>query len=104
MRLPQSEQGGRGSAGSPLEAEGSRALPRSDALFEALRGWRARTARARGVPAYVVFGDATLAAIAEARPASEAALLDVKGVGARKLEAYGAELLALVAGGYRNAS
>ncbi len=102
-RPPRGEQGGRGSAGSPPEAEGSR-LPRSDALFEALRGWRARTARARGVPAYVVFADATLAAIAEARPASEAALLDVKGVGARKLEAYGAELLALVAGGYRNAS
>jgi ATP-dependent DNA helicase RecQ len=66
------------------------------ALFEALRAWRAGEARARGVPAYVVFADATLAEIARAKPLDEGALLDVKGVGPRKLEEYGEALLALV--------
>jgi ATP-dependent DNA helicase RecQ len=66
--------------------------------FEALRAWRARTARARGVPAYVVFPDATLAEIAAARPRDEEALLAVKGVGPRKLSAFGADVLAIVRG------
>ncbi|ACG72120.1 ATP-dependent DNA helicase, RecQ family [Anaeromyxobacter sp. K] len=65
-------------------------------LFEALRAWRAGEAKERGVPAYVVFSDATLAEIALQRPAGEDALLDVKGVGPRKLEEFGAALLALV--------
>lgn len=65
-------------------------------LFESLRAWRTRTAKARGVPAYVVFPDATLVEIAAARPASEEALLEVKGVGPRKLADYGAELLELI--------
>ena len=67
-------------------------------LFERLKAWRARTARARGVPAYVVFADATLAAIAADRPRDEDALLEVKGVGPRKLEAFGADVLAIVRG------
>lgn len=65
-------------------------------LLDALRAWRTRTARARGVPAYVVFSDATLLEIAAARPASDEALLDVKGVGPRKLSDYGEDVLALV--------
>jgi ATP-dependent DNA helicase RecQ len=65
-------------------------------LFEALRTWRAATARAMGVPAYVVFPDATLAEVARRRPRSEDDLLEVKGIGPRKLEAYGADLLRLV--------
>jgi ATP-dependent DNA helicase RecQ len=68
-------------------------------LFEALRAWRAGEARERGVPAYVVFADATLLEIALARPRDEAALLEVKGLGPRKLEAYGAAILALVRAG-----
>ncbi len=68
-------------------------------LFEALRAWRAETARAMGVPAYVVFPDATLAEVARRRPRSEDDLLEVKGIGPRKLEAYGADLLRLVAAG-----
>jgi ATP-dependent DNA helicase RecQ len=104
-RRPYGEEGDRGSAGSPRGAEGSRALPDEDqALFEALRAWRGRTAKARGVPAYVVFADATLAAVAAARPASEGALASVKGIGPAKLEAYGAELLAIVRDGYSSAS
>jgi len=65
-------------------------------LFEALRIWRAATARTMGVPAYVVFPDATLAEVARRRPRGEDALLQVKGIGPRKLEAYGADLLRLV--------
>ena len=53
-------------------------------------------ARRRNVPAYVVFHDRTLAALAAARPRSAAQLLDVKGVGSAKLEAYGDALLALL--------
>jgi DNA helicase-2/ATP-dependent DNA helicase PcrA len=49
------------------------------------------------VPAYVVAHDATLAAIAESRPATAAALRRVKGMGPAKLERYGAEILAVVA-------
>jgi ATP-dependent DNA helicase RecQ len=68
-------------------------------LFEALRTWRAATAKGMGVPAYVVFPDATLAEVARTRPGSEEALLEVKGIGPRKLEAYGADLLRLVRAG-----
>jgi ATP-dependent DNA helicase RecQ len=67
-------------------------------LFERLRAWRARTATARGVPAFVVFADATLAAIAAARPRDEDGLLAVKGVGPRKLAEHGADVLAIVRG------
>jgi len=70
--------------------------PAEGGLFDALRAWRAGVARTRRVPAYVVFSDATLAEIAERRPATEDALLDVKGVGPRKLAAHGEEILALV--------
>jgi len=66
------------------------------ALFELLREWRAVTARSMGVPAYVVFPDATLAEVARLRPRSEDDLLEVKGIGPRKLEAYGADLLRIV--------
>src|SRR5690348_4183971 len=58
-----------------------------------LRRWRLETARAAGVPAYVVFHDATLEAIASARPASLAELLLVSGVGEAKLRKYGDEIL-----------
>jgi ATP-dependent DNA helicase RecQ len=67
-------------------------------VFEALRAWRAEVARAQQVPAYVVFSDATLAELALARPRDEEALLEVKGVGPRKLEAYGTALLRILRG------
>jgi ATP-dependent DNA helicase RecQ len=67
------------------------------ALFEALRQERARLAKEQRVPAYVIFHDATLAAIAEARPASLAALAEVPGIGRSKLERYGATILAALA-------
>jgi ATP-dependent DNA helicase RecQ len=67
-------------------------------LFERLRDWRRQTAQAHDVPAYVIFHDATLQEIAARRPASLADLAGISGIGARKLEAYGTALLALVAG------
>jgi len=66
------------------------------ALFDRLRTWRCEAARRHGVPAYVVFHDATLKDIATARPASRAALRDIAGIGARKLDAYGDEIIRLV--------
>ena len=61
--------------------------------LDRLRRWRLETARAGGVPAYVVFHDATLAAIASARPANLAELLRVSGVGESKLRKYGNDVL-----------
>ncbi|MFD7920690.1 DNA helicase RecQ [Streptomyces sp. NPDC059740] len=66
-------------------------------LFEALRAWRAATAREQGVPAYVIFHDATLREIAGARPATEAALAGVNGVGENKLAKYGDQILTVIA-------
>ena len=68
------------------------------ALFEALRAWRLQVAREHGVPAYTVFHDATLEEIARRRPACIEALREVSGVGAIKLERYGAAVLDLVQG------
>ncbi len=67
-----------------------------EALFERLRAWRLERARADDVPAFVVFTDATLTAIAETRPSTEPDLLRVSGVGRSKLDRYGADVLGLV--------
>ncbi|MPS29232.1 DNA helicase RecQ [Pigmentiphaga sp.] len=67
--------------------------PEAEALFTALRAWRGEVARSHGVPAYVIFHDATLREVALARPASLDELGAISGVGARKLEAYGQEIL-----------
>jgi DNA helicase II / ATP-dependent DNA helicase PcrA len=64
--------------------------------FERLRAWRSSTAASASVPAYVVFTDATLQAIAESRPSSVRELSALPGVGARKLEMYGTEVLGLI--------
>jgi len=67
-------------------------------LFQQLRAWRAATAKEQGVPAYVVFPDATLAAIAQTRPENRSELSGISGVGAAKLERYGQAVLDVVAG------
>jgi ATP-dependent DNA helicase RecQ len=67
-------------------------------LFAALRAWRKEVAREHGVPAYTVFHDATLEEIARRRPGSTEELRAVSGVGAIKLERYGAAVLDLVQG------
>jgi len=63
------------------------------ALFDALKAWRAEVAREHNLPAYIVFHDATLAEMAREQPATLDALAGISGVGAKKLEAYGAEIL-----------
>lgn len=67
-------------------------------VFESLRAWRGRTAKEQGVPAYVIFHDATLREIATARPSSTAELGTVTGVGENKLAKYGPQILDVLAG------
>jgi ATP-dependent DNA helicase RecQ len=90
------EKGARGGgAGAPS------ALPLDDVAatrFAALKAWRAEVAREHNLPAYVVFHDATLAEMARQCPATLDALAGISGVGARKLERYGGEILRLLAG------
>ncbi|MEU9352233.1 DNA helicase RecQ [Streptomyces griseoloalbus] len=66
--------------------------------FEALRAWRAEQAREQGVPAYVIFHDATLREIATVWPASVAELGGISGVGEKKLATYGEGVVAVLAG------
>jgi DNA helicase-2/ATP-dependent DNA helicase PcrA len=65
-------------------------------LVEALRSWRRERAKADGVPAYVVFNDRTLFALADRQPRSRGELLAVEGIGPTKLDQYGDELLAML--------
>jgi DNA helicase II / ATP-dependent DNA helicase PcrA len=65
-------------------------------LFERLREWRVERAGEEKVPAYVVFTDLTLQAIAEVKPADHQALLRISGIGKTKLDKYGTEVLAIV--------
>ncbi|CAJ1507402.1 ATP-dependent DNA helicase UvrD2 [[Mycobacterium] holstebronense] len=65
-------------------------------LLVALKDWRLRTATELKVPAYIVFSDNTLTAIAEMLPGDEAALVAIPGIGARKLEQFGSDVLELV--------
>ena len=66
------------------------------ALVGALRAWRSEMARKRGVPAYVVLHDSTIDGIAASRPTTLEQLRGIPGIGDKKLEHYGDELLALV--------
>ena len=75
----------------PLDAQGLK-------RFEALKAWRAEVAREHNLPAYIVFHDATLAEMAQLAPESLAALAQISGVGSKKLEAYGKDILRVVNG------
>ena len=66
--------------------------------FINLKAWRAEVAREHGLPAYVIFHDATLAAIAQQCPRTVADLQGISGMGAKKLEAYGVEVLRVCGG------
>ena len=84
-----------GSAGKPPP------LPLDDAgllRFAALKAWRAEVAREHNLPAYIVFHDAALAEMAREAPDSLTALAGISGVGAKKLEAYGPEILRVLGG------
>jgi DNA helicase-2/ATP-dependent DNA helicase PcrA len=90
---------GRSSAAG--SAKRTKVVPRSEdaAVFGRLRSWRKKQAEAQGVPAYVVFSDATLVAIADRAPADGAELAKVPGVGPIKLERYAEPVLSVLAGG-----
>ena len=91
--LERADSGAGGRRARPVAAD---LEPVAGELFERLRGWRAATAREQGVPAYVVFGDATLRAIATDRPGSPDELSAISGIGAAKLERYGEAVLEIV--------
>ncbi|MGW8379258.1 DNA helicase RecQ [Streptomyces sp. ODS28] len=102
VRLRRDPAAGRAGAGSPREKKKAppvaadlpeEALP----LFEALRAWRAEQAREQGVPAYVIFHDATLREFAMRRPRSIGDMGGISGVGEKKLATYGEGVLAVVA-------
>jgi len=85
-----SRRGDLAPASSPQDASGH------SALQAALRAWRTEIARKRGVPAYVVLHDSTIDGIAAVRPTTLERLRGIAGIGDKKLEHYGAELIALV--------
>ena len=66
--------------------------------FAALKAWRGEVAREHNLPAYVVFHDATLAEMARSAPTTLEALAHIGGVGVKKLEAYGDDLLRVLRG------
>ncbi|HJV51700.1 MAG TPA: DNA helicase RecQ [Noviherbaspirillum sp.] len=68
------------------------------AIFDKLRWWRVETARKHNVPAYVIFHDATMREIAKLKPGSLDELRNVSGVGEKKLETYGEEIVSLITG------
>ena len=74
-----------------------RLAPAQQALFDALKEWRRSQAKLADVPAYVIFSDATLSAVAAARPTSQRALLAVPGIGPVKAQRFGPDLLRIVA-------
>jgi DNA helicase-2/ATP-dependent DNA helicase PcrA len=87
-----------GRANGATRASGSAVVPAADEpIYEALVAWRLRQSRAANAPAYVIFSNSTLAAIAAARPRNPRALLEVSGVGPVKIERYGETVLAIVA-------
>ena len=67
--------------------------PEAMVRFIHLKAWRAEVAREHNLPAYVIFHDATLAAIAQASPQSLSDLQGISGIGVKKLEAYGEQVL-----------
>jgi ATP-dependent DNA helicase RecQ len=87
--------------GKPVKTHSAAATGLSAAaagLLEQLKVWRLEQAREQSVPAYVILHDRTLAEIAASRPADIEALAAISGIGAKKLERYGAALLALARG------
>jgi DNA helicase-2/ATP-dependent DNA helicase PcrA len=85
-----------GSSGAGAGAAKTRPTSANTALLEALQLWRRERAKSDAVPAYVIAHDATLAAIADDRPRSLAALRRVKGMGPVKVDSYGDEILAIL--------
>ncbi len=83
--------------GSAPPAAAANLGPDAQVRFINLKAWRAEVAKEHNLPAYVIFHDATLAAIAERNPATREDLQGISGMGAKKLEAYGSEVLRVCA-------
>ncbi|NEE30312.1 ATP-dependent DNA helicase RecQ, partial [Streptomyces sp. SID7982] len=93
-RSSSSAGGGRGAKGKAAAAD----LPESAVpVFEALRAWRGATAKEQGVPAYVIFHDATLREIATVHPTTIGELGGISGLGEKKLATYGEGVLEVLA-------
>jgi ATP-dependent DNA helicase RecQ len=91
------QEGGVGRTASASSLASAGLSSEDQTLLQRLKAWRSAQARSQSVPAYVILHDATLAEIARLRPANLNLLAGVSGIGARKLERYGRELLAIVA-------
>lgn len=89
-RREKTARGAPSPAAATLDAAGQ-------ARFAALKAWRAEVAKEHNLPAYVIFHDATLAAIAERAPATLEDLQGISGIGTKKLEAYGTDVLRVCA-------
>ncbi|MFZ9666461.1 MAG: RQC domain-containing protein, partial [Limnohabitans sp.] len=97
LRLPAKTAASVGAARTRRTAQAALALDGiALARYDALKAWRGEVARAHNLPAYVIFHDATLQAIAQTGPTCEAELLDISGIGQQKRQAYGAEVLRVV--------
>ena len=98
LREAVAEAGSRKRKGRPVASPGGAPVVAGSAagVLDALRAWRRGIAQANGVPAYVIFHDSTLVEIAARTPADLDALSAISGIGAKKLERYGAELLVLL--------
>ena len=81
---------------TPARKEFATLDPVADTLWTRLRAWRTEIAKKHGIPAYVVFHDATLMELVRLRPQTEGELRQVPGIGARKLESYGGNLLEIL--------
>lgn len=97
--LKASERGGRSERSrtrkeSKSEKESWEGVDRG--LFEALRQWRREKAEARGLPPFIIFGDAVLRDLARYRPSTAEALMQIRGIGQKKRDEYGEELTAVV--------
>ncbi len=97
LAVPMGAKGVKGERKRKREGTADALGPEERALFERLRAVRKRLAESRGVPPYMVFSDATLRDMARERPGTQAALLEIRGVGGRKMEMFGREFLEAIA-------
>jgi ATP-dependent DNA helicase RecQ len=88
-------RGSRSKARNTPSAAATHLDPEAMVRFINLKAWRAEVAKEHNLPAYVIFHDATLAAIAQAAPHNLDDLQGISGLGSKKLEAYGADVLRL---------
>jgi len=88
-----SRAGGTARSGAPADLDAA-----AQARYDALRAWRSEVAKEHNLPSYIVFSNASLAEMARRTPASLAELGEIGGVGEKKLEAYGREILRVLGG------